>query len=252
MEYSDWIESGKSKRVWLADSMTALAQFAYVNPIQRVMHWDNKKKRRGGCYADKYEKCYKCEGGVAKIYDYAYGIFTSDEGKDIRYLSTALTTHKDIQREFARLFEENINPCSILFEIQRGQIKTMTGRKVNGYSCTPMIEINEEGITAVMSPFIGEVDRPSPFPEDATYVVPRMIADGLLSEDNKPFDLIALFLLMKDKFPKYKDTELKQYAIRLINNGSLDLRKAIEDKPTFGDEYRPTVNRSEVKLPMED
>ena len=55
MEYSDWMESGKSKRVWLADSMTALAQFAYVNPIQRVMHWDNKKKRRGGCYADKYE-----------------------------------------------------------------------------------------------------------------------------------------------------------------------------------------------------
>ena len=49
MEYSDWIESGKSKRVWLADSMTALAQFDYVNPIQRVMHWDKKKKRRGGC-----------------------------------------------------------------------------------------------------------------------------------------------------------------------------------------------------------
>ena len=106
----------------------------------------------------------------------------------------------------------------------------MTGRKVNGYSCTPMIQIDEEGITNTMEPFIAEVDRPSPFPEDATYVVPRMIADGLLSEDNKSFDLIALFLLMKDKFPKYEDTELKQYAIRLINNGTLDLRRAIEDK----------------------
>ena len=37
MEFDDWVESDKSTRVWLADSMTALGQFAYVTPIPRVM-----------------------------------------------------------------------------------------------------------------------------------------------------------------------------------------------------------------------
>ncbi len=40
MEYDDWIASDKSTRVWLADSMTALGQFAYVTPIPRVMHYN--------------------------------------------------------------------------------------------------------------------------------------------------------------------------------------------------------------------
>ena len=48
MEYSDWVES--NGRVWLHDSMTALGQFAYVNPIMRAHHWYNGKKKR----------CYKC------------------------------------------------------------------------------------------------------------------------------------------------------------------------------------------------
>ena len=53
MDYRDWIESPKSKRVWLEDSMTALAQFAYVTPIQRVMHWNNTTRRRTYCYEEK-------------------------------------------------------------------------------------------------------------------------------------------------------------------------------------------------------
>ena len=228
MDYSDWIESDKSDRVWLADDMIALGQFAYVNPIKRVMHWDNKNKRRTGCYGEKYEKCYSCDRGVQKIYDYTYGLFTKKGSKDIRYMSTTSTTHKNIQRSFTGLFEENVNPCSILWEIRRGKVKTLTGREVNGYDCVPMIEINDEGINAMSDVFVEEADRPSPFPEDANYVVPRMVADGLLDHDGQQIDLIALFLVMKERFPKYEDKELKQFAIRLINNGSLDLRRAVE------------------------
>jgi hypothetical protein len=36
-------------------------------------------------------------------------------------------------------------------------------------------------------------------------------------------------LVMKDKFPSHSDSELKQFAIRLINNGTLDLRRAVEN-----------------------
>ena len=52
MDYSDWVES--NGRVWLHDSMTALGQFAYVNPIMRAHHWYNGKKKR--CYKNDYEK----------------------------------------------------------------------------------------------------------------------------------------------------------------------------------------------------
>ena len=80
-----------------------------------------------------------------------------------------------------------------------------------------------------MPAFVEEVDRPSPFPDEATWVVPRAIADGLLSVDGHEFDLISLFLVMKEKFPSHSDSELKQFAIRLINNGTLDLRRAVEN-----------------------
>jgi hypothetical protein len=77
--------------------------------------------------------------------------------------------------------------------------------------------------------FVEEVDRPSPFPDEAKWVVPRAIADGLLNVDGHEFDLISLFLVMKDRFPSHSDSELKQFAIRLINNGTLDLRRAVEN-----------------------
>ncbi len=54
MEYSDWVES--NGRVWLHDDMTALGQFAYVNPIIRANHWQNGRKKR--CYKNDYEKCF--------------------------------------------------------------------------------------------------------------------------------------------------------------------------------------------------
>ena len=231
MEYSDWIASSKSDRVWLEDSMTALAQFAYVTPIQRVMHWNNTTRRRTYCYEEKYEKCFMCDKGVQKIYDYTYGLFINAEDKDIRYLSTSSATHKNLQRDFNRLFEANINPCEVLWEIRRGKIKTLTGREVNGYDFNPMVDWDEEnGINILMPAFVAEADRPSPFQDDMEWIVPRIIADGLLDLDSKPMDLISLFVEMKERFPAYSDKDLKQYAIRLVDNGAVDLRRAAKRK----------------------
>ena len=40
MSYSDWIQSQKSSRVWLEESMKAIVQFAFIAPIHRVKHWN--------------------------------------------------------------------------------------------------------------------------------------------------------------------------------------------------------------------
>ena len=109
-------------------------------------------------------------------------------------------------------------------------MKTATGREVKGYNVKSQIDIEDGEVTTLMDAFIDEVDRPSPFPDEATWVVPRAIADGLLNVDGQEFDLISLFLVMKDRFPSHSDSELKQFAIRLINNGTLDLRRAVENK----------------------
>ena len=225
MDYSDWVES--NGRVWLHDDMTALAQFAYVNPIIRAFHWYNGSRKK--CYKNDFESCFSCEKGVPSQLDYTYGVFTANKDQTIRYISTNLSTHNLIQRSFTQLFEENVNPCSVLYEIHRGKVKTATGREVKGYNITGLIEI-EDGVGINARPaFIEEVDRPSPFPEDAKWVVPRMVADGLLDKDGHEFDLISLFLVMKERFPSYADSELKQFCIRLINNGTLDLRRAVEN-----------------------
>ena len=67
MEFDDWIESGKSTRVWLVDSMTALCQFAYVSPIPRVMHYNKHTHKRYECKQEKYEKCEACDRGIDQI-----------------------------------------------------------------------------------------------------------------------------------------------------------------------------------------
>ena len=40
--------------------------------------------------------------------------------------------------------------------------------------------------------------------------------------------LIDLFLLLRDKFSGIQEKEMKKYAVKLINNNVLDLRKAKE------------------------
>ena len=210
MEYDDWIASDKSTRVWLSDSMTALAQFAYVTPIPRVMHYNKYTKGRYECKQEKYEKCEACDKGIDQISEYTYGVYIQDGDKNIRHLSTAYTSHHNLQRDFQNLFAENTNPCSILWEVQRGKIKTLTGREVNGYKFTP------------------KIDMPSPFDDSRKWIVERMVAEGIRDLDGKQYNLIDLFLELKDRFPSIKESKLKAYAIRLSIDGVIDLRRAKE------------------------
>ena len=218
MEYSDWIESPKSARVWLEDSMTALCQFAYVTPLHKVMHWDDINKRRTLCYQGKYEKCTTCDRGIAQIHDYTYGIYTSSGDKSIRYLSTALSGHTNIQTVFRDYLKANTNPCDLLFQIRKGDIVTPKGYETKGYD----IEVLEEA-----EPYIAEVDRPSPF-QEGKWVIPRMVAEALLDIDGHPMNLLDLYTEMKERFPSIEDRDIKEYAILLGEGGVVDLRNAKE------------------------
>jgi len=218
MEYSDWIASSKSQRVWLEDSMTALCQFAYVSPIHKVMHWDAERRRRTRCYQEKYERCNACDKGINQIHDYTYGIYTEAGNKTIRYLSTALSGHTNFQTMFRNYFEKNINPCDLLFQVRKGKIVTPKGYETNGYDA----EVLEEA-----EPFIPEVDRPSPF-QEGKWIIPRMIAEGMMDLDGKPYNLIDLYMEMVNRFPNMNDKNIKEYAIILGEGGSVDLRNAKE------------------------
>ena len=122
MSYSDWIQSSKSQRVWLEDSMTALVQFAFIAPIHRVKHWNQSSSRRSKCWA-KEGKCKFCLSGIPKIHEFTYGVYhEQSEYKgggltEISYLSSALSTHTDFQKVFTKIIEEGANPTDIVFEI---------------------------------------------------------------------------------------------------------------------------------------
>jgi hypothetical protein len=183
------------------------------------MHYNKHTRKRYECKQERYEKCEACDRGIDQISEYTYGIYIKDGDKNIRHLSTAYTSHHNLQRDFQNLFAENVNPCSILWEIQRGKIKTLTGREVNGYKFTPMKD---------MSAFVDEADRPSPFDDSRKWVVERMVAEGIRDLDGKQYNLIDLFLELKDRFPSIKESKLKAYAIRLSIDGVVDLRRAKE------------------------
>ena len=218
MEYSDWVESTKSKRVWLEDSMTALCQFAYVNPIHKVMHWDAENRRRTTCLKGKYEQCATCDKGVSVIHDYTYGIYTNDGDKTIRYLSTALSSHTNFQQSFKDNLKENVNPCDVLYKVRKGKITTPKGYETVGYEA----EIVED-----REVFVAEKDRPSPF-QEGKWLIPRMVAEGLTDIDRMPYNLIDLYTEMKERFPNIEDKQIKEYAILLGEGGVVDLRKAKE------------------------
>ena len=219
MEYSDWVESTKSKRVWLEDSMTALCQFAYVNPIHKVMHWDAEQKRRTTCLKGRYERCSTCDKGVPIIHDYTYGIYTANGDKTIRYISTALSSHTNFQQSFKDNLKASINPCDILYKVRKGKITTPKGYETTGYD----VEV-AEGI----EPFVAEKDRPSPF-QEGKWVIPRMVAEGLTDIARRPYNLIDLYTEMKERFPNIEDKQIKEYAILLGDGGVVDLRKAKEE-----------------------
>jgi len=96
MEYSDWLQSKHSARVWLDNAMTAQCQFATIKPIIK-----DKK------YA---ERIYK---------EYNYAIYTNDSEKDIRYLPTSHTTHRNLQGKFRDYLKTGKNPTEVLWEVRR-------------------------------------------------------------------------------------------------------------------------------------
>ncbi len=226
MSYSDWIQSSKSERVWLEDSMTALAQFAFIAPIHRIKHWNQSSRRRVKCWASEGE-CVFCKQNIPKINEFTYGLYHSDSeyiggGKTtVSYLSATLATHTLFQKTFSELIDKSINPTDKVFELGRTKIKTVSGRSVNGYE---ILETDKEA-------FVKEKFRPSLYnseEQEVRWVVPEEIVEFLKDKDGEPISLIDLFLLLKDNFGGLKDKDLKTYAVKLVNNNVLDLRKAKE------------------------
>jgi len=226
MSYSDWIQSPKSQRVWLEDSMTALVQFAFIAPIHRIKHWNQASSRRSKCWA-KEGKCKFCRGGIPKIHEFTYGVYHERSEyrggglTEISYLSAALSTHTNFQKLFTKIIEGKENPTDIVFEVERAKIKTSMGRSVNGYELT---RTDKEAIVA-------EKFRPSLYnseEQEWKWVVPEEIVDFLKDKDGEPMALIDLFLLLRDRFSGISEKEIKVYAIRLVDNNVLDLRRARE------------------------
>ena len=222
--YSDWIQSPHSARVWLQHSMTATAQFAFVNPLHRLKHWIQSKGKRVDCWRQRDKECFYCNKGIDQQHEYAYGVYIEKGNAEIKYLHTNLTTHTHIQNIFSALFDNHENPCDLVFAVARQEITNLSGVRVLGYD---IIKIEEEM-------FVPEVLRPSPLTpfqnlvRDFKWVVPEELVIKLLEYDSKPFNLIDLFLLIKQKSPKTTDKVAKSYAVRLLENGVVDVKKAKE------------------------
>jgi len=223
--YSDWLKSPKSARVWLEDSMTALGQFAFVNPLHRLKHWHSGKRQMVDCWEEKGNECFLCKKGFQQTHRYTYGLYIQHGDDNIYYFDANLSTHSHYQRIFSTLFDNNSNPCDILFEFTKRIITTPAGIKTKGYD---IVETKEKIFTP-------EVLRPSMSDhfqnkvKDFKWVVPEEIVVKLLDYDGKPMpSLIDFFLLIKDKAPKVPDKEAKAYAVRLLENNVVDLRNAKE------------------------
>ena len=206
--------------------MTALVQFAFIAPIHRIKHWNQTSSRRSKCWAKEGE-CKFCQSGIPKIHEFTYGVYhEQSEYKgggltEISYLSCALSAHTNFQKLFTKIIEGRENPTDIVFEVKRAKIKTTMGRFVKGYELT---KIDKE-------PFVSEKFRPSLYDSEEQewkWVVPEEIIDFLKDMDGEPITLIDLFLLLKDQFSGIDEKDIKVYAIRLVDNNVLDLRRARE------------------------
>ena len=217
MSVDDWIQSPRSQRIWLVDSMKALGQFAFIAPIHRVKHWNPSTKRRNKCWAKEGE-CVFCKNGTPKINEFTYGIYVSAE-KTIKYLTLTIASHTQAQRLFTTIIENGINPTDLVFEFQKGKVKTTLGREANGYLLSPTEE----------EPFVAEKFRPSltnSEEQSYTWVVPEEIVEYLKDKNGDPITMIDLYLLMKEQFPAILDKELKKYAVKLCEHNVLNLNNA--------------------------
>jgi len=216
-EYSDWIQSARSERIWLEDSMTALGQFAFIAPIHRVKHWNPSTKKRSKCWAKEGE-CVFCKNNTPKINEFTYGIYISTERK-IKYLTLTIASHTEAQKIFSTIIENGNNPTDYLFEFEKGKVKTTFGRITNGYLINPT-----EG-----DPFVTEKFRPSLTNSDEqsyTWLVPEEIVEYLKDKNGEPMSMIDLYLLLKDRFPAIPEKELKKYAVKLCEHNVLNLNNA--------------------------
>jgi hypothetical protein len=216
-EYDDWIQSTRSERVWLENSMTALGQFAFIAPIHRVKHWNPTTKRRNKCWAKEGE-CVFCKNSTPKINEFTYGVYISEE-KKIKYLTLTVGSHTIAQRAFGILIENGLNPTDKIFEFKNGKVKTSTGREVNGY---------DFALTEIQ-PFVEEKFRPSlESSEEQSYawIIPEEIVEFLKDKDGDPITMIDLFLILKDAFPAINEKELKKYSVKLCEHNVLNLQNA--------------------------
>ena len=216
-EYDDWIQSTRSDRIWLENSMTALGQFAFISPIHRVKHWNPTTKKRNKCWAKEGE-CVFCKNNTPKINEFTYGLYTS-EAKQVKYLTLTVGAHTLAQRVFTILIENGFNPTDKVFEIKKGKVMTTSGREVNGYD----LSITE------LNPFVEEKFRPSlESSDEQSYVwaVPEEIAEFLKDKDGDPITMIDLFLILKENFPAIEEKEMKKYAVKLCEHNVLNLSNA--------------------------
>jgi hypothetical protein len=218
-DYEDWIQSPRSSRVWLLDSMKAVGQFAFIAPIHRVKHWNPTTKKRNKCWA-KESECVFCKNGTPKINEFTYGIYIS-EMKEVKHLTLTIASHTECQKIFSKLIEVGINPTDLVFEFEKGKVTTTFGRQTNGY-ITKQTEIDM---------FVEEKFRPSlTNSEEQKYrwVIPEEIADFLADKDGQPMTMIDLFLVLKERFPAIEEKDLKKYAVKLCEHNILNLVNARE------------------------
>tara|TARA_R100001082_G_scaffold85859_1_gene52468 strand:+ start:361 stop:1029 length:669 start_codon:yes stop_codon:yes gene_type:complete len=217
MSLDDWIQSPRSQRIWLEDSMTALGQFAFIAPIHRVKHWNPTTKRRNKCWAKEGE-CVFCKNGTPKINEFTYGLYISDK-KEIKYLTLTVASHTQAQRLFSTLIDNGTNPTDYVFEFKKGKVKTTFGREANGY----IIEATEA------EAFVAEKFRPSLTNSDEqshVWVVPEEVVEFLKDKNGEPMSMIDLYLILKDQFPAIPEKELKKYAVKLCEHNVLNLMNA--------------------------
>lgn len=216
-EYDDWIQSPRSSRVWLNDSMTALGQFAFISPIHRVKHWNPTTKKRNKCWAKEGE-CVFCKNSTPKINEFTYGIYVGPV-KEVKHLTLTIASHTLCQRLFTTLIENGTNPTDLVFEIEKGKVITTTGKTTNGYN----VKATEEEM------FIAEKFRPDlTGSEEQAYnwTVPEEIVEYLKDKDGDPMTMIDLFLILKDRFPAIEEKELKKYSVKLCEHNTLNLMNA--------------------------
>tara|TARA_R110002020_G_scaffold9593_5_gene37647 strand:- start:10380 stop:10883 length:504 start_codon:yes stop_codon:yes gene_type:complete len=164
---------------------------------------------------------------VPKIDEFTYGVYHPlseyQGGGDVEvsYLTATLATHTHFQKTFSEQIQSAVNPTDNVFEIKRTKIKTSSGRVVNGYQLT----------TTEMESFVKEKFRPTLYnseEQEYHWVVPVEIVEFLKDKEGEPISLIDLFLLLKDNFSGIQEKDLKTYAVRLVENNVLSLRKARE------------------------